>query len=453
MSGPKPTADTPSRAKRLGTWWEGWPRLVVLGVTAATAAIVSFGAVRGILLVNRVDKEIPRVHISQIGGEDPTRFDRPRNVLIVGSDTRRGLPEEQQAHFGTPQTVVGERSDTIILMHLDPKRDKGVVLHFPRDLRVRIPGHGFNKINAAYELGNAPLTVRTVEAFTGLQIHNYIEVDLAGFQKLVDLVGGVRICVDRPMFDQAADLSIPRAGCHTLNGAEALAFVRARHIEGDLIPDFSRISRQQQFMRAMLNRVLSVRSLLDDDLVLEATQYVTTDQRVSATDFLYLTSELRRVAETDPSGAAAVDFRVVPSTPAFIEGVSYVVAEQPKTDMLFRRMQHGEPLGNVGKVLPQTQLSPAQIIVQARDGGDTDETDATTAYLRRAGFRVLDPGAAPSGYQESAILYRPGSLPNAQVVKGYFDQLEIHEAPPEIFGDRTQVLVIVGPDFAQAATP
>jgi LCP family protein required for cell wall assembly len=312
---------------------------------------------------------------------------------------------------------------------------------------VPIPGHGYDKINAAYEIGGAPLTVRTVQAFTGLHIHNYIEVDLVGFEKLVDLVGGVRICVDRPMFDALAGLSIPSAGCHTLDGAEALSFVRARHVEGDIIPDFSRIRRQQQFMRAMLNRVLSVRSLLDDDLVLQATQYVTTDQNISAADFLYLTSELRGISETDPSGATAVDFRVVPSTPHTIDGVSYVVP-LPEADELFRRLREREPLGSVGEVLPGTLLSPAQIWVQARVAGNVDDADQTTSYLRRAGFIVDDPQAAPSGFHRSQILYRPGSLPNAQVVKGYLDQLAIQEAPPELFGPKTQVLVIVGSDWA-----
>jgi hypothetical protein len=146
---------------------------------------------------------------------------------------------------------------------------------------------------------------------------------------------------------------------------------------------------------------------------------------------------------------------VVPGIPQLIEDVSYVIAQQPETDELFRRLREGEPLGDIGRQLALTQLSPAQVVVQARDAGNSTETADTTTYLRRAGFQVDDPTSAPTGYTESVILFRPGSAPNAQVVKGYFPNpgIQTEEAPPEIFGPRTQVLVIVGSDFEQAAGP
>jgi LCP family protein required for cell wall assembly len=454
MSQEKPTADPTSRAKRLVAWWEGWPRLVALSAAGVAAAVVAVYAIQGILLLETVKPPIA-VGSEAVDQRDRSIFEKkPRNVLLLGSDTRANLPEGQQVQFGSEETVQGERSDTIILLHIDPRREKAVAIHFPRDLRVEIPGHGFDKINAAYEIGGPELAIKTVRTFTGLPIHNYVEVDLAGFQNLIDVLGGIRICVDRPMFDELAGLSIPTRGCHTLNGYEALAFARARHIEGDTIPDFSRIGRQQQLMRAILNRVLSAPSLLDKDLISEAAQNVSTDATVSPADFVYLGSKLRDLAQEDPSGTTTFDFRVVPSTPQLIEGVSYVVA-QPEAEDLFERLRSGEPLGTIGTVLLQTDLSPAQVVVQARDAGNSTETSETTAYLRRAGFQVDDPTTAPNGYTESIILYRPGSAPNAQVVKGYFPNpaIQTEEAPPEIFGPRTQVLVIVGSDFEQAAGP
>jgi hypothetical protein len=200
---------------------------------------------------------------------------------------------------------------------------------------------------------------------------------------------------------------------------------------------------------------LSAPALLDTGLVTQAVQNVSTDPSVTTTDFVYLASQMRSLAQEDPSGATTFDFRVVPSTPAseLIDGVSYVLPIQHEVNDLFRRRREGEPLGNIGRVLPQTQLSPAQVVVAARDAGNADETVRTTSYLRRAGFQVDDPAEAPSGYAESVILYRPGSAPNAEVVKGYFSNLDVEEAPPALFGGKTQVLVIVGPDFAQAATP
>jgi LCP family protein required for cell wall assembly len=457
MSPRKSTAEPPSRGKRLLMWWEGWPRIIVLAIAGLASLAIAFGTLQGYRLLDRLGEtdKIP------LGGalvqpQDKSIFEtQPRNVLLLGSDTREGLSPEEQIQFGSEETVEGERSDTIILIHIDPKKEKAQVIHFPRDLRVEIPGHGFNKINAAYELGEQEkdgggpkLAIRTVREFTGLPIHNYVEVDLAGFQGLIDALGGVRICVDRPMIDPLAGLSIESAGCHTLNGDEALAFARARHIEGDPIPDFSRIGRQQQLMRAIMNRMLSAPSLLNPDRITAAAQNFTTDESVTSTDFLYLGSKLRELAQEDPSGATTLDFRVVPGIPEFIGDVSYVIAEQPEASQLFERLRTGEPLGDLGKVLINTTRSPAQVNVQARDAGDTEETAQTTAFLRNAGFIVHEEEPAPTGYEESVILYRPGSEENAEVVQGYYEQLDMEEAPPELFGDTIQVLVIVAPDFA-----
>jgi len=450
MSPRKSTAEPPSRGKRLLMWWEGWPRIMVLAIAGLAALAVAFGTLQVYRLLDRLG-ETSKIDVggTLVQPEDKSIFEsQPRNVLLLGSDTRAGLSPEEQVQFGSEETVEGERSDTIILMHIDPKKEKAVVIHFPRDLRVEIPGHGLDKINAAYELGGPKLAIRTVREFTGLPIHNYVEVDLAGFQGLIDALGGVRICVDRPMVDPLAGLSIESAGCHTLNGDEALAFARARHIEGDPIPDFSRIGRQQQLMRAILNRMLSAPSLLNPDRVTTAAQNFTTDESVTSTDFLYLGSKLRELAQEDPSGATTLDFRVVPGIPQFIGDVSYVIAEQPETNQLFDHLRTGEPLGDLGKVLINTSISPAQINVQARDAGDADGTAQTTAFLRKAGFIVHEEAPAPTGYEGSVILYRPGSEENAEVVQGYYEQLEIEEAPPELFGDTIQVLVIVAPDFA-----
>jgi LCP family protein required for cell wall assembly len=451
MSNGKPTARDPGRATRLAAWWDGWPRLVALGVGGVAAVVVAVYALQSLRLLITTDIPIAEGASGAIDRRpDPVFLKKPRNVLLLGTDTREGLSEEEQIQFAT---VEGERSDTIILIHIDPRREEAVVVHFPRDLRVEIPGHGMDKLNAAYEIGGSQLAIKTVRTFTGLPIHNYMQVDLAGFQALIDTLGGVRLCVDRPMFDAKAGLAIARPGCYTFNGDEALAYARARNVEGDTIPDYSRIARQQQLMRAILNRVLSAPSLLDAGLIAEAVQNVSTDATVTTSDFLYLGSKLRQLAEEDPSGTTTLDFRAVPATPAFIDGVSYVIADQPAADDLFERLRQREPLGNIGRVLLQTQLSPAQVIVQARDAGDAEETVQTTAYLRRAGFQVDDSAPAPVGYDTSIILYRPGSLPNAQVVKGFFDHLEIQEAPPELFGEKTQVLVIVGSDWVGAAGP
>jgi LCP family protein required for cell wall assembly len=175
------------------------------------------------------------------------------NYLLLGSDSREGLTPAQQEAFGTEADVGGTaRSDTIIVVHTDPRHQQAVFLSFPRDLWVDIPGVGQGKINSAFEggiNGNGPARVaRTVTDLTGLKIHHVMYVSLIGFQGLVDALGGVDMCVPYPMKDELASLDIP-AGCQHFDGATALAYVRSRHQPCDAIPDFARIGRQQQFLR------------------------------------------------------------------------------------------------------------------------------------------------------------------------------------------------------------
>ncbi|MGH2722742.1 MAG: LCP family protein [Actinomycetota bacterium] len=446
MSLPKPTASPPGRAKRLATWLSGWPRMVALALAGVLGLGVALGGIQGIRLLQALDQR-------DTGGcrtcekEEASYFaDHPRNVLVLGSDTRKGLSEEEQVTFGGPDDVEGRRSDTIILMHIDPGQERAVAIHFPRDLLVAIPGHGEDKINAAFELGGPELAVRTVHRFTGLPIHNYVVVDLAAFQQLVDTVGGVRICVDRPLFDELAGLDIPAAGCHTLDGREALAFVRARHIEGDLIPDFSRIARQQQFMRAMLNRLISARGLLDTDLISEAAGNVVTDDQISGADFIYLGTKLRELAGEDPTGARTLDLRVVPSVPQTIDGVAYVIAEKPAADRLFRRLRAGRPLGELGQVLLQTAISPAQIAVRVLATGDEGAAAAAEGMLRRAGFKVLAGGQAPPSFRRTAILYGPESEDHAQVLSGYVPEVPLRRVSATLLG-KADVAVVAGSDL------
>jgi LCP family protein required for cell wall assembly len=432
--------------RRLPPW--GRARPWVLIASGVAAALVSTSAVWGINLLLQFD-EHPTKRVEGLSAESDFAS-KPRNVLLLGSDTRAGLTPEEQAQFGSEDDLEGERSDTIILLHIDPRRDRAVVLHFPRDLQVRIPDHGTDKINAAYELGGPSLVVETVRSYTGLPIHNYMEVDLAGFQELVDAVGGVRICIDRPMVDELAGLNLPRAGCYQLDGARALGFVRARHIAGDIVPDFARIARQQQFMRAMLNRLLSFGNLLDQQVLEDAVSKVTTDERLTGADLVLLGQKLRQLAEEDPSGGESLDFRVVPSVPQEIDGVSYVVAEQEEADRLFEAMHEGRPLGDLGLTLAQTLPSPGVIKVRVLGSGEV--ATQVTRTLRFAGFVVLPAAESPAGFDESQLLYARGAGPRRDRLAGYFaENLPQTEVEDTVLG-QADVAVVVGPDWARFGT-
>ena len=205
------------------------------------------------------------------GEELPTGpcIDDVCNYLLLGSDSRAGLTAEERDQFGTDEQIGGEnRADTIMLVHTDPALEKAIILSFPRDLAVQIPGHGEDKINASFEGGveggGPALVAATVHKLTGLKINHALYVDLAGFQGIVDTLKGVEMCIpaenvntpDGRIVDELTALDV-KPGCQRLPGDQALAYVRTRHLRCDAAaPDFYRIARQQQFLRAVINKLL-----------------------------------------------------------------------------------------------------------------------------------------------------------------------------------------------------
>jgi LCP family protein required for cell wall assembly len=410
------------------------------------SALVAIGAVGAVVYIRYVAGGLIQ---RDVEGLAATFGENPVNVIVLGSDTREGLtPQEQEAH-GTTEDVGGRRSDTLILVHLDPRREKAVLVHFPRDLRVEIPGRGMDKINTAYNVGGPNLVVETVKRFTGLPIHHYVEVNFVGFREVVDSLGGVRMCVDRPLIDPLARLRIPRAGCSTFDGRRALAFVRARNVEGDAIPDFSRIARQQQFIRSLLNKLLRVGTLVNPGVVRNVAQNVTTDATLETTDLLALGNELRSLAATGPGGATGVDFRTVPSAPQEIGGTAFVIADETKSRKLFERLRLGEPLGSLGKFQVGTAASPATIKVVVLDAGGGERAEQVQAALHRAGFIMLNGRDAPPDLRRSEVLFKSGNDGLADVVKAFFPNLDVRPAPKGILRGAA-VAVLVGDDFPAA---
>ncbi|MCA0335652.1 MAG: LCP family protein [Actinobacteria bacterium] len=180
------------------------------------------------------------------------------NYLLVGSDSRAGLSAEQEQELATGQTD-GNRSDTIMLLH---KSESGMssLVSIPRDSYVEIPGHGRNKINAAFSLGGPQLLAATVENATGLRLDGYLEIGFGGFAGTVDALGGVDICLDAPMKDDMAGIDLP-AGCQTLSGPNALGYVRARY--SDPRGDIGRAERQRTFLSAVVAKAARPSTVLN----------------------------------------------------------------------------------------------------------------------------------------------------------------------------------------------
>jgi LCP family protein required for cell wall assembly len=180
---------------------------------------------------------------------------RGTNWLIVGSDSRQGLSAEQQQDLATGGDVGSSRTDTIVLVHVPEfgSSTPTTVVSIPRDSYVPIPGHGRDKINAAFAMGGAPLLTQTVEQATGLYLNHYAEIGFGGFAVLVDALGGVTMCPTTPINDPLAGIDLP-AGCQKLDGRTALGYVRTRDTPR---ADLDRMVNQRQFLSALLHRITS----------------------------------------------------------------------------------------------------------------------------------------------------------------------------------------------------
>jgi LCP family protein required for cell wall assembly len=246
---------------RLSTRIAGGVALLVITASGVGHAVVT--GLNG--AINRVDA---------FGGMQNRPGDsKGTNFLLVGTDGRGGLnPTEKKAYHlgGAPCHC----TDTIMLVHLSQDRQRASVVSIPRDTYVQLPGVGSPaakgddrsasgrtvpathpaKINAAYAVGGPKLTVSTVERLTGVHIDHYLEVDFVSFMKTVDVLGGVPVCTTRPLKDSYTGLDLP-VGTTTLNGGEALQYVRSRHIDAD--SDLGRMRRQQRFVAQVIHKVTS----------------------------------------------------------------------------------------------------------------------------------------------------------------------------------------------------
>jgi LCP family protein required for cell wall assembly len=178
---------------------------------------------------------------------------RGTNWLLVGSDSRQDLSTEQQQELATGGDVGTGRTDTMMLVHLPGfgSNNPTTLVSIPRDSYVPIPGHGKDKINAAFAIGGAALLAQTVEQATGLHLDHYAEVGFGGFAVLVDALGGVTVCPAEPIRDPLAGLDL-HAGCQKLDGRSALGYVRTRATPR---ADLDRMVNQRRFMSAVLHRV------------------------------------------------------------------------------------------------------------------------------------------------------------------------------------------------------
>jgi LCP family protein required for cell wall assembly len=389
-------------------------RRYLLRTLAILAVLVAVLASAGLVYGYRYADRLVRKGKRPVANLTPVGSGQPMNILLVGSDSRTGLTRRQLGRIQTVK-VPGRRTDTIMVLHVSPRRDKAVMVSLPRDLRTTVDGRT-SKINAAFAVGGPGLLVRTVEQTTGLPINHYAEIDFAGFLKVVDALGGITLCnrSGHRLDDPYANLHMG-PGCKDMRGIQALAFVRARHVDSD----FGRIGRQQEFMRAVVAKLESRGSLVNLPKLMGiadvATDHIRTDQALSTPTAIGLARRLRKL---DP---ASIDMRVYPSvaSPPRCAGCAAFVDPLPEAAVLMRALRRdagqlppvGLP-GNKGVSLATTSVTILN------GGGVQGAASRAAADLRRLGVRVAGTGNAtqPTG-QVSTLAYPPGLEQQARLLE------------------------------------
>ena len=281
---------------------------IFTGISIATLAISAVSA----LAFGTVSASINKIDAFAGIDKRPERKSSAINYLLVGSDTREGLTkaELKALRVGSVATAAGKRSDTMLLVHISKARDKAVLVSIPRDSFALIPEHlnksgktipaTYSKINSAFNWGGAPLLIQTIEEMTELKIDHYIEVNFAGFAKVVDSLGGIEVCTKKYIDDPKSHLVLP-AGVHTLNGIDALKYVRTREFDG--LGDIGRMQRQQAFMSSVVKKATSAGVLLNPitmtNFINSSLSAVTTDEGLKNSDLITLAKQMKSLATSN----------------------------------------------------------------------------------------------------------------------------------------------------------
>ncbi|HWC34829.1 MAG TPA: LCP family protein [Mycobacteriales bacterium] len=457
-----PPAGTDGEHRRWGPLWlRRWTRRRLIGTVAAGMALVlvatvGIGWITVSSILGSINKINPFCHSCQRPGGGAVG---DLNILIVGSDSRAGLTKAQQKQLHVGHDP-GQRSDTMILLHIPSGGGKAEMVSLPRDSYVKIPAHRsggqlvpaqMNKLNAAYSEGGAKLTIRTVELNTHVRIDHYVEINFFGFVKMVNALGGVNVCSATPIHDPirrdpstggyiGSGLELP-AGTSHLDGNTALEYVRAREFDpaqGDL----GRIHRQQKFMAAMMNKAESTGVLLDLPKLYSFLKAVASSL---TTDSGFGTSQMFRLARALHSMSPKnVDLLTVPlSNTALATPVGSAVLWDPVlSKRLFHDFSADKPITNVVQPNKLT-VPPGSISLRVLNATNTQGlASKAAADLSRLGFGISGtPSNAPKGSNPNTtvVQYGPSRADSAKTVAAAVTGSTEQEV--STLGDKIQLLV------------
>ncbi|WP_430331024.1 LCP family protein [Rhodococcus sp. ACT016] len=406
---------------------------------------------------------------------DPGGQTGDETYLIVGTDTRAGAAGAVGA--GTVEDAEGARSDTVMLVHIPADRSRVVAVSFPRDLDVErpqcqgwdnetgkytdetYPAAEGDKLNATYALGGPKCLVKVIQKLSGVKIRHFVGMDFAGFESMVNEVGGVQVCVPQPLIDGELGTVLPNAGTQTLDGRTALDYVRARHVEAEGNGDYGRIKRQQLFLSALLREAMSSKVLFDPGKLngfINAFTKSTFVENIDTKSLLTLGQSLRNV------DAGAVTFITVPTA-----GTNDWGNEIPRLDDIkdiFTAIIDDEPLPgekrtddeNTTSATPtvrpeprEVAVSPEEVSLQVSNGSGVSGLAATTADRFAAyGFQIYSVGNYSGTSSKTVVRFSPGLEAEAATVASSIPGAVLEEAS----GLGNIVEVVLGSEFDRTLT-
>ncbi len=418
------------------SWGQRFALLV--GVMATVGTLVAAGTLAWGVRRYEAIQEVEVASVSRAAEGEPS------NWLLVGTDSREGIEaDDPNAAVFLGEPVEGKRTDTIIVARVDPLIGTVDLLSVPRDLWVTISGTGEqNRINAAFVGDGGPdRLVSTVEETLGIEINHYLEVNFVGFQAIVDALGGVPMFFDKPLRDAGSGLDVPEAGCHNLDGFQALAFARSRKLEyyedgswhTDGTGDLGRSTRQQYFLRRVGSTAadrLDITSLGTVDQVLTAGgDNLIRDQTVSPADLFGLARVFRNVPpEQIRSHALATEgFR----TSAGADVLALVPAGSESTLAIFR-----------GERIEPVAPGAFPLVVMNGSGTTGQAGEASDAFAAE-GFNITSVTDAPASVERTTVRYGEGQEQAASLVARYLIVIPEFVPTPGL----TDVELVTGPDW------
>ncbi len=438
--------------------------------------LVASGAVWGYVHY-RLDSihTVAAPHLSQTVGVPAQRSDGldPENILLIGNETRAGLtnPAEIQ-QFGSPQQLSGSLSDVIMILHLDPKTGTASILSIPRDLFVPMPAGSavgpYQKIDAALNDGsNGPDNL--IQAITddlGIPINHFIELTFDGLQGVVDSLGGIKLDFPERLYDLESNLRITTTGCQQVDGAEALALVRSRHLQydppGDNAPpadwpydpesDLARIARDHTFLRVLASTGIAdgfTNPIKANDFIGAVINDIVIDPGLRG-QLLSLATHYRK---TNP---AAVPELTLPITT--VNSYNYAGSNIGDVDFPVQPLDNEVIAQWDGSALP-TPAPPTSVPVYNLAGTYDLATD-TTAALRADGVNAAVGGdqPVPGSPTETLVDYPPTGLPQALDVLGHLSGAVMLQVDPSLPAGTVQVdagslLTVTAPAGPTPTTP